>query len=124
MMNFAPIISVYLDMTSQYTEPSVPFVYPNEEISSSSSNVVVDDEKILPLLNFLYCYVLTSKNVQTTLAALCYASGFDVGDLYGCPNTARSISKAMGICHIQMHKELLEISSSLGLVPRINSANK
>jgi len=104
---------------SQYTEPSVPFVYPSEETSS-----IIADEKILPLLNFLYCYVLTSKNVQTTLAALCYASGFDVGDLYGCNNTARSISKAMGICHIQMHKELLEISSSLGLVPRINSTNK
>ena len=105
----------------QYTpEPSVPFVYPNDEEKES----VVNDTRIRQLLDFITYYVLTSKSPQTTLIALCYAAGYDIGNLYNCPNTIRGISKAIGITHVVLHKELKTISNELQLKPHINNANR
>lgn len=100
-------------------EPAVPFQYPDEQIPS-----VVNDDNIRKLLDFITFYVLTSKSPQTTLIALCYAAGYDVGSLYQCPNTVRGISKAIGITHVVLHKELKTIQNELQLKAHVNSANR
>lgn len=100
-------------------EPAVPFVYPDEQLPS-----VVTDDNIRKLLDFITYYVLTSKNPQTTLIALCYAAGYNIGGIYQCPNTVRGISKAIGITHVVLHKELKTISNELQLHPHINNANR
>ena len=100
-------------------EPAVQFVYPEE-----GTPTVVDDTRIRALLDFITFYVLTSKSPQTTLIALCYAAGYDIGSLYQCPNTIRGISKAIGITHVVLHKELKNISNELQLKPHINNANR
>ena len=107
------------NIDSTTPEPAVPFVYPDEQVPT-----VVEDANIRKLLDFITYYVLTSKSPQTTLIALCYAAGYDVGGLYHTNNTIRSIAKATGIVHVQLHKELKTIHNELQLKPHINNANR
>jgi hypothetical protein len=107
------------NIDSTTPEPATPFVYPDEQVQT-----VVEDANIRKLLDFLMYYVLTDKNPQLCLLALGYNSGYDIGNLYNCPNTARGISKAVGITHVVLHKKCKEIEEHLGLKARINNDNK
>lgn len=107
------------NIDSTTPEPAVPFVYPDEQVPT-----VVEDANIRKLLDFITYYVLTSKSPQTTLIALVYAAGYDVGSLYSCPNSIRGISKAVGITHVLLHKELKNIQNELQLKAHVNNGNK
>jgi len=98
---------------------AVPFEYPNEETST-----VVQDDNIRRLLDFITYYVLTCKDPRTTLIALCYSSGYDVGQLYHCNNTVRSIATANGMSHYKLHQAIQQIGRDLQLTPRINNVNR
>lgn len=100
-------------------EPTSAFQYPQEQ-----PETVVQDDRIRELLDFLCYYVLTSRNPQTTLIALLYNSGYDIGDLYHTNNTIRSIAKATGITNVVLHRETKIIQNELNLSPRINNANR
>jgi len=107
-----------------YDEDNMPIKAVQFEYPSEDPPTVVDDTKITQLLDFMIYYILTSKNPQLTLAALGYAAGYDVGDIFSTQNTARSISQSMGVVPIQFHRELQRIKSQLGLSPRINNGNR
>ena len=95
-----------------------PFVYPNDD-----EPTVVQDDGIRKLLDWLVYYVLTAKNPILCLSAVAYSSGYDLGYIFNCPNTARGISKSLGVCHVQFHKEIQKIGKELQLYPRINNGN-
>ena len=97
---------------------TIPFDYPEEE--SSESIMMSDQLQINGLLDFIFHFVLTSKHPRRTLSALGFACGYDIGDIYNCENTGRSIAKALGISNVSFHRELQSISSSIQLVPRYN----
>ena len=107
-------------MCNQYENNSIvqtiPFQYPTEE----SGSVVIDDN-IRGLLDFLFYYVLTAKSPRLTLSVLGFAAGYDIGSLYNCDNTGRSISKALGISNFTFAKELQQISSSVQVIPQYNN---
>lgn len=98
---------------------SVPFQYPNEETPT-----MVDDSRIRTLLDWLAFYVLVDSNPTLCLIAALYNAGYDVGGILGTKNTIRSISKEVGVVHVQLHKKVKQVQSELQLFPRINNGNK
>lgn len=87
---------------------SVEFVYPNEDIPT-----VVKDDNIRKLLDWIVYYVLTSRNPTLTLIATTYASGYNIGSIYGVPNTIRSIAKSIGVTHVNLSKEIKKVTKEL-----------
>ena len=89
------------------------FQYPNED-----ERTVVDDTNIRRLLDFLCHYVLCSRNPTMTLIATVYVAGFNVGDVYNCDNTVRSIARSTGLVHVQLSKEIKRVQEELGMTLR------
>jgi transcription initiation factor TFIIIB Brf1 subunit/transcription initiation factor TFIIB len=90
------------------------FQYPNED-----SPTVVEDTNIRRLLDWMVYYVLTSRNPTASLIATTYAAGYDIGGIYGVPNTIRSIAKATGIVHVNLSKEVKRVAQELSMSLRI-----
>jgi hypothetical protein len=99
----------------------VDFQYPQQDEQQLTT---INDDNIHKLMDFITYYVLADKNPRLTLSALCYSAGYDVGELYKCDNTVRSISDKLGVSRSSFNNKLNEISEHINLQPRINNANR
>ncbi len=92
-----------------YHEQCTPFVF------NEAEPTLIQDENITKLLDFMLFYLMPDKNPRAKLAALCFASGMNVGSIFGCDNTQTAISTSLNISRLYFHKLLTQVERDFGL---------
>lgn len=93
-----------------FHEQCAPFIFAAEEPT------VVNDANIRKLMDFICHYLLLDKNPRSKIAALCFASGMDVGSVFDCNNSIRQISIKLGLKHQHFSILLKQIQKEFGLI--------